>query len=52
MRALATIFAAALIAAMRAAKIAHGFIEIDVSDDPLAGVARGHLHLQRLQGCA
>jgi sugar phosphate isomerase/epimerase len=43
---------AAVLAAMRAAKVAHGFIEIDVSDDPLAGVARGQQHLQRLQGCA
>ena len=43
---------AAVLAAMRAAKVAHGFIEIDVSDDPLAGVARGHQHLQHLQGCA
>jgi sugar phosphate isomerase/epimerase len=42
----------AVLAAMRAAKVAHGFIEIDVSDDPLAGVARGHRHLQHLQGCA
>ena len=42
---------AGVLAAMRAAKIAHGFIEIDVSDDPLAGVKRGHEHLQHLQGC-
>ncbi len=42
----------AVLAAMRAAKVAHGFLEIDVSDDPLAGVKRGHEHLQRLQGCA
>jgi sugar phosphate isomerase/epimerase len=42
---------AAVLDAMRAAKVAHGFIEIDVSDDPLAGVRRGHEHLQRLQGC-
>jgi len=44
-------FAAAL-AAMRDAKVGHGFIEIDVSDDALAGVKRGHEHLQHLQGCA
>ncbi len=44
-------FAAAL-AAMRDAKVAHGFIEIDVSDDALTGVRRGHEHLQHLQGCA
>jgi sugar phosphate isomerase/epimerase len=43
---------AAVLAAMRAAKVAHGFIEIDVSDDALAGVKRGHEHLQHLQGCA
>jgi sugar phosphate isomerase/epimerase len=43
---------AAVLAAMRAAKVAHGFIEIDVSDDALAGVRRGHEHLQHLQGCA
>jgi len=42
----------AVLTAMRTAKVMHGFIEIDVSDDPLAGVARGHQHLQRLQGCA
>jgi len=42
----------AVLAAMRKAKVAHGFIEIDLSDDPLAGVKRGHEHLQRLQGCA
>jgi sugar phosphate isomerase/epimerase len=47
-----TIDFAAVLAAMRAAKVAHGFIEIDVSDDPLAGIARGHQHLQHLQGCA
>ena len=44
-------FAAAL-AAMRAARVAHGFIEIDVSDDPIAGVRSGHQHLRHLQGCA
>jgi sugar phosphate isomerase/epimerase len=44
-------FAAAL-AAMRTAKVGHGFIEIDVSDDALAGVRAGHQHLQKLQGCA
>jgi sugar phosphate isomerase/epimerase len=47
-----TVDFAAVLAAMRKAKIAHGFIEIDVSDDPLGGVARGHQHLQHLQGCA
>jgi sugar phosphate isomerase/epimerase len=43
---------AAVLAALSAAKVGHGFIEIDVSDDPLAGVKRGHQHLQHLQGCA
>jgi sugar phosphate isomerase/epimerase len=43
---------AAVLAAMRAANVAHGFIEIDVSDDALAGVRSGHRHLQKLQGCA
>jgi sugar phosphate isomerase/epimerase len=42
----------ALLAAMRAARVAHGFIEIDVSDDPLAGIRRGHEHLSHLQACA
>jgi len=47
-----TVDFAAVLGAMRAAKVGHGFIEIDVSDDPLAGVKRGHEHLQHLQGCA
>ena len=42
----------AVLAALRKANVAHGFIEIDVSDDPLEGVRRGHEHLQHLQGCA
>lgn len=44
-------FGAAL-AAMRDAKVAHGFIEIDVSDDPFGAVERGHAHLQALRACA
>jgi sugar phosphate isomerase/epimerase len=47
-----TIDFAAVLAAMRAANVTHGFLEIDVSDDPMAGVRQGHEHLQRLQGCA
>jgi len=41
----------ALLDAMSDAKIAHGFIEIDAADDPLAAVERGHHHLQSLRGC-
>jgi sugar phosphate isomerase/epimerase len=37
-----------VIAAMRSAKVEHAFIEIDVSADPLAAVARGYRHLQTL----
>ena len=32
--------------------VAHGFIEVDVSDDALGDVRRGHAHLQSLKGCA
>ena len=38
----------AVVAAMRDAKVEHAFIEIDVSADPLAAVARGYRHLQTL----
>ena len=44
-------FGAAL-AAMRDANVAHGFIEIDVTDDPFGAVERGHAHLQALRACA
>jgi len=47
-----TIDFAAVLAAMQAANVAHGFIEIDVSDDPLGAVRRGHEHLQTLKACA
>ncbi len=47
-----TIDFAALLAAMRETGVAHGFIEVDVSDDPLGDVRRGHAHLQTLKGCA
>jgi sugar phosphate isomerase/epimerase len=43
---------AAVLAAMRETAVAHGFIEVDVSDDPLGDVRRGHAHLERLKGCA
>ena len=44
-------FAGVLIA-MNETGVAHGFIEVDVSDDPLGDVRRGHAHLQMLKGCA
>jgi sugar phosphate isomerase/epimerase len=47
-----TIDFAAVLAAMREAGVAHGFIEVDVSDDALGDVRRGHAHLERLKGCA
>jgi hypothetical protein len=36
---------------MRDSGVHHGFIEIDVSADPMIAVTRGHRHLQSLQGC-
>jgi sugar phosphate isomerase/epimerase len=47
-----TIDFAAVVAAMNDTGVAHGFIEIDVADDPMGAVRRGHAHLQRLKGCA
>jgi sugar phosphate isomerase/epimerase len=47
-----TIDFAAVLAAMNETGVAHGFIEIDVADDPMGAVRRGHAHLQRLKGCA
>jgi sugar phosphate isomerase/epimerase len=47
-----TIDFAAVIAAMNDTGVAHGFIEIDVTDDPMGAVRRGHAHLQGLKGCA
>jgi sugar phosphate isomerase/epimerase len=46
-----TIDFAAVLAAMVETNVAHAFLEVDVSDDPLGDVARGYRHLQRLQGC-
>jgi sugar phosphate isomerase/epimerase len=43
---------ATVLDAMNETGVAHGFIEVDVSDDPLGDVRRGHEHLQRLKGCA
>jgi sugar phosphate isomerase/epimerase len=43
---------AGVLAAMNETGVAHGFIEVDVSDDPLGDVRRGHAHLQMLKGCA
>ena len=43
---------AAVLAAMNDTGVAHGFIEVDVSDDPLGDVRRGHAHLETLKGCA
>ncbi len=47
-----TIDFAGVLAAMNETGVLHGFIEVDVSDDPLGDVRRGHAHLQMLQGCA
>jgi sugar phosphate isomerase/epimerase len=47
-----TVDFAAVLAAMSATGVAHGYIEVDVSDDPFGDVRRGHAHLQQLKGCA
>jgi sugar phosphate isomerase/epimerase len=47
-----TIDFAPVLAAMSETGVTHGFIEVDVSDDPLGDVRRGHAHLERLKGCA
>jgi sugar phosphate isomerase/epimerase len=46
-----TIDFAAVLAAMDETGVAHGFVEIDVSDDPLGAVRRGHEHLEELRAC-
>jgi sugar phosphate isomerase/epimerase len=43
---------AAVLAAMRDAGVAHGFIEIDQAPDPLGAVARGSRHLRAILDCA
>jgi sugar phosphate isomerase/epimerase len=40
-----------VLAAMNAAGVRHGFIEIDVSNDPFGAIGAGHAHLQRLERC-
>lgn len=42
---------AAVLAAMDSAGVGHGFIEVDVSDDPMRDVARGQAHIAELEGC-
>jgi sugar phosphate isomerase/epimerase len=43
---------AAVLSAMNETGVRHGFIEVDVSDDPLGDVRRGNAHLATLKGCA
>jgi sugar phosphate isomerase/epimerase len=47
-----TIDFVAVLAAMNETGVRHGFIEVDVSDDALGDVRRGHAHLEALKGCA
>jgi sugar phosphate isomerase/epimerase len=47
-----TIDFAAVLAAMRETGVRHGFIEIDLSDDPLGAVRRGREHLRAVGACA
>jgi sugar phosphate isomerase/epimerase len=46
-----TIDFAAVVAAMDETGVAHGFLEVDVSDDPLGAVERGHAYLEELRAC-
>lgn len=46
-----TIDFAAVLAAMDETGVAHGFVEIDVSDDPIGAVERGYRHLEELRAC-
>jgi sugar phosphate isomerase/epimerase len=43
---------AAVLRAMRETGVAHGFIEVDVSDDPFGDIERGREHLATLAACA
>ncbi|MCP5144728.1 MAG: sugar phosphate isomerase/epimerase [Gammaproteobacteria bacterium] len=43
---------ASVLATMQSIGAGHGFIEIDVSDDPFGAIASGHRHLAGLLGCA
>lgn len=47
-----TIDFAAVLTAMRATGVAHGFIEVDVSDDPFGDLRRGREHLAAVAACA
>ena len=47
-----TIDFGAVLEAMRETGVQHGFIEVDVSDDALGDVRRGHANLEMLKGCA
>jgi sugar phosphate isomerase/epimerase len=47
-----TIDFAAVLAAMRATGVRHGFVEIDVADDPLGAVRRGSEHVRAVGACA
>lgn len=42
----------AVLRAMSATGVAHGFIEVDVSDDPFGDIGRGRAHLQSRAACA
>jgi sugar phosphate isomerase/epimerase len=46
-----TIDFAAVLAAMDETGVAHSFVEIDVSDDPLGAVRSGHQYLEQLRAC-
>jgi sugar phosphate isomerase/epimerase len=41
----------AVLAAMDETGVAHSFVEIDISDDPLGAVRRGHEYLEQLRAC-
>lgn len=41
-----TVDFAAVLAAMRETNVAHGFLEVDISDEPLTAVRTGHAHLE------
>jgi sugar phosphate isomerase/epimerase len=47
-----TVDFAAVLKTMNETGVEHGYIEVDVSDDPLGDVRRGYAHLEMLKGCA
>jgi sugar phosphate isomerase/epimerase len=47
-----TVDFAAVLRAMSETGVAHGFIEVDVSDDPFGDIERGREHLRTLGHCA